>query len=345
MQAVVLVLLMSALVTLATLGILSLTDKGSADVELVYVSAQANYTGDLTDLYKALVPSVVSVISSYDGDRQYHQGSGFFIDGEYVITNQHVIDPSESVEVRLYDGTRLMAEVVGADVYTDLAVLRLERPVVVQPIAFANSSLIEPGTPVAAIGNPFGLHGSITSGIISARGRMLRSQDYLIPDILQMDAPVNPGNSGGPLVTLDGLLVGVTVAKEGDNVGFAIPSNTVARVTPYLIEEGGYTHPWMGVIVQPLTKRIAVRLNLSTSEGMQLVEVVNGSPAYEAGLRGGEDDGDIITEMGGARLRTFNEFMNQLDRHHPGDTVDVTYVRGGIEYEAVLTLGSRPQPE
>jgi serine protease Do len=315
-----------------------------------------NPGGDWSLLYDSVSPSIVSVSAQrFQGSDEYwNQGTGFFIDGEYVITNQHVVEGAASIEVGLIDGEKLLAEYVGGDVYTDLAVLRLEYAVNISPLVFGNSSALKPGTPVAAFGNPFGLEGSIAQGIVSAKGRMLRTvNDFLVINVLQTDAPLNPGNSGGPLVTLDGRVVGVNVAKSGDNVGFAIPSDTVVRIVPVLIEGGQYGHPWMGVIVTPVTKRLAGLLGVENARGLQVLQVNAGGPADNAGIRGSDKlsrinqtqimvGGDIITHIDGFEVNSFNDLMNFLDMHSKaGDDVTVTFLRDGLVHNATVTLGER----
>jgi S1-C subfamily serine protease len=309
-----------------------------------------------TALYEDVSPSVVSVmaLSLEDGQEVRREGTGFFIDPQYVITNQHVVATADSIEVELSSGDKLITELVGSDEYTDLAVLKTERAVNVTSLILANSSVVIPGTPVAAVGNPFGLHGSISSGIISAKGRTLKTlNDFLIVNLLQTDAPLNPGNSGGPLITVDGLVVGVTLAKEGDNVGFAIPSNTVRKVVPALMEGKEYKHPWIGVVAQPVTKRLALQLQLPTTRGLQILQINEGGPADSAGLRGSDklrranktfvmSGGDIITEINGYGMDSFVELMNFLeDETAVGDNITVSYLRNNTSYNTTLTLGQR----
>ena len=311
---------------------------------------------DLSSLYGRISPSVVSVVSTrWDDDQEIRrEGTGFFVDREHVITNHHVVNQAESVEVELSSGDKLMAEFIGGDVYTDLAVLKTERKVNVTALTLANSSLVEPGTPVAAIGNPFGLHGSIASGIISAKGRTLKTvNDFLIVNLLQTDAPLNPGNSGGPLVTYDGLVVGVTVAKEGDNVGFAIPSNTVKKIVPVIVSGKPYRHPWFGVVAQPMTKTLATQLGLSKAKGIQVLQVNEGGPADQGGLRGSDklkktdksqimSGGDVVTKIDGVEINTVTDLMNYLeDETEVGENVTVAYVRDNREYNTTVTLGER----
>jgi len=312
---------------------------------------------NLTSLYKKISPSIVSITASrwIDDSEMQLGGTGFFIGPKHVVTNYHVVEHAETIELELNDGAKLEAELVGGDKYGDLAILRIEEEVNVTPLTLGNSSTVLPGTPVAALGNPFGLKGSITSGILSAQGRSLRTRgDFLIVNVLQTDAPINPGNSGGPLVTLDGLVVGVNIAKEGDNVGFAIPSNAVKKMAPALIAGKDYKHPWVGIIAQSVTKRLAEQLGLEQAKGMQLLQINQGGPADLAGLRGSGklmqanrtkilSGGDILTHINGVEINSFTDLMNTLEEETaPGDNVSVSYIRGNQSFNTTLTIGERP---
>ncbi len=331
------------------------------DVTIMYMQSTPTLVEvdgmDFTSLYTQITPSIVSITAQrwVEDNQVVLYGTGFFIDKQHIVTNHHVIDLAETVEVELYDETKVMAEVVGSDGYGDLAVLKLKEDVGAKPLVLANSSSLTPGTPVAALGNPFGLKGSITSGIISATGRLLRTQgEFLIVNVIQTDAPINPGNSGGPLVTMDGLVVGVNIAKEGDNIGFAIPSDTVRKIVPKLISGGEYKHPWIGVIAQPITKKLADQLGLKEAKGLQLLQINEGGPADLAGLRGSDklktadkaqvmSGGDIVTHINGESMNSFNDLMNYLEAQtEVGQVVTVTYLRDSGLMNSTLLIGARP---
>lgn len=334
----------------------------TTEVSIAYISdidvTKSPSTGvDLTNFYEKITPSVVSITSErYVESLLYRrEGTGFFLDPQHVVTNNHVVDKSETIEVELDNGEKIDAELVGGDPYADLAILRCETPVNVTPLALGNSSQVLPGTPVAALGNPFGLKGSITSGIISAKGRSLRTHnDFLIVNVIQTDAPINPGNSGGPLMTYDGLVVGVNIAKEGDNVGFAIPSNTVRKIAPTLIKGERYLHPWIGIVAQPVTKKIAKQIGLEKAAGLQILQVNHEGPADKAGLRGSDKlkttndsqmlvGGDILTRIDGVEINSFTDLMNYLeDSTRVGQEIVVTYNRAHVELNTTLMIGERP---
>lgn len=352
----VVVFALSALVLSSALFYMSTMGR---PVELQYVAAPAGQEpGDISLLYKRITPSVVT-ISSYrfiDDREVTSQGSGFFIDDRHVVTNNHVIENMEVIEIILSDGEKVEVEVMGADVFSDLAILEVTEDVDVKPLVFGNSSAVDPGTPVAALGNPFGLRGSITSGILSAQGRTLTTHGgFMVANVLQTDAPLNPGDSGGPLVTLDGLVIGVSIAKEGDNVGFAIPSNMINKILPVLLAGEEYKHPWIGIVARPVTKRLAETLELEEAKGLQLLQVNDGGPADKAGLRGSDKikktekhqflvGGDILTHLNGNEMNNFEDLVVYLEEEtYPGINITVSYVRGGQHENATLTIGERPK--
>jgi len=222
-------------------------------------------------------------------------GSGFVYDNlGHIITNAHVVDGANKATVTFLDGSQYDAEIIGIDKFTDIAVIKVsEKPRLLHPLQIGDSSQLRVGEHVAAIGNPFGLSGSMTSGIVSQMGRLLPSQDsgFSIPDVIQTDAAINPGNSGGPLLNMKGQVVGINTAIQsisGGNtgVGFAIPSNTVSKIVPALIEDGKYTHPWIGITGQDIDPDLAQALQLKQAKGFMIITVVDGSPADKAGLKG-----------------------------------------------------------
>jgi putative serine protease PepD len=272
----------------------------------------------------------------FDGGRQAQAlGSGFVYDEEgHVITNQHVVEGASSVEVKFADGSSHEARVVGADPSTDIAVLEVDAPEnVLEPLALGSSDALEVGDGVVAIGSPFGLTETVTSGIVSALDRRITSPNgYAITGAVQTDAAINHGNSGGPLLNMAGEVVGVNAQIESesggsDGVGFAIPSNTVRSVVAQILENGAVEHAYLGV-------------SLADSEdgGARVAEVRPGSPAERAGLQAG----DVITAVDGAEVTGSADLQATIDAQRPGDTVSITYTRSGESGTLDVELGTRP---
>jgi 2-alkenal reductase len=335
----------------------------------------------LINIYERVNPSVVNVVVTVDNVANSNnfsdlfpnqgQGSGFVVDRRgYIVTNNHVVEEADEVSVTFYDGTIVEAEVVGADRDSDLAVLRVEVPEEsLRPIVWGDSDELKVGQRAIAIGNPFGLDGTLTSGIISALGRSLPTENgqFRIPEIIQTDAAINPGNSGGPLLNSQGEVVGVNTAivprREGLGgersflgVGFAVPANLVKRVVPSLIENGKYQHPWIGFSGNSVTPEIAKEMNLSQATGALVVQVLSGSPADQAGLRGGTREivfdngldttigGDVIIAIEDEVIHTFDDLISFLSRRGVvGETVTLTIIRDGKEQTVDLILGPRPE--
>jgi S1-C subfamily serine protease len=291
-------------------------------------------------------------------------GSGFVYDLKgHIITNQHVIDGAETIQVTFLDGTISSASVVGMDIYSDLAVIKVNPEVTtLYPVVLGSSSELTVGEPVAAMGNPFGLSDTLTVGVVSSLERTLDSAGgYVIIDIIQIDAAVNPGNSGGPLVNVKGQVVGVNAAIQSETgtftgIGFAIPSDTVKREIDALIETGGYKHPWLGVTVLEVNIAIADAIGLEKPQGILVLNVTSASPAGLAGLRGGNEDfvvdglevtlgGDVITDVDGIPLITMDDLVVYMERNtSPGDSVVLGIIRDGKELGLTVTLGERPPP-
>jgi S1-C subfamily serine protease len=290
-------------------------------------------------------------------------GSGFVYSQDgYIITNNHVIDNAEKVTVTFLDGESYIAEIIGTDADLDLGVLKVESDsIYLQPIKLGDSSKLKVGEPIAAIGNPFGLSGSMTSGIISQMGRLLpQDTGYSIPDVIQTDAAINPGNSGGPLLNMKGEVVGINTAiqsatGEFTGVGFAVPSNTVKKVVPVLIENGVFHHPWMGISGSDVDPELADVRGLNSSKGFLVVSVMEGSPADDAGLQemtitkeiDGREfamDGDIILKIDDVVVRKISDILIHLQREKSvGDEMLMTLYRNGTTVETILVLGERPQ--
>ncbi len=265
------------------------------------------------------------------------QGSGFVYDTSgHVVTNAHVVDGAQSVKVRFSNGSTYDATVVGVDASTDLAVLKVDAPSsALHPLALGDSSQVAVGDVVVAIGSPFGLENSVTAGIVSALGRSMQAPNgYTINGAIQTDAAINHGNSGGPLLDLDGKLIGVNAQIESesggnDGVGFAIPSSTVQSIVGQLLESGSVQHAYLGV---------AVTASTGGTAGAELAEVRSGTPAADAGLQ----VGDVITAVDGDAVSSASALQAAIDAKHPGDRVIVDYVRNGAHHSVTVTLGTRP---
>jgi S1-C subfamily serine protease len=278
------------------------------------------------------------------------------------VTNHHVVSGADAIEVTFLDGTTLKATLVGSDPYSDLAVIKIEARKTLVPVVLGDSSELYVGETVLAVGNPFGLSGSMTKGIVSQLGRTLQtSGNYLIVGVIQVDAAINPGNSGGPLLNLKGEVVGVNTAiasmtGEFAGIGFAIPSNLVKKVVPAIISQGYYPHPWLGISGLDVTPAIAEAMNLPNATGFLVTEVLKGSPAAEAGLRGGTNvaviegvkvpiGGDVIVGVDQIRVRQLLDLLVYLEyQKNVGDQVKLRIIRDGVEEELTVRLGERPPP-
>jgi len=337
----------------------------------------------LINLYERVNPSVVNIVVTVEEEGTVlgpeeeifptqGQGSGFIYDTEgHIITNNHVIAEATKVEVTFYDGSSAEAEVIGTDPDSDLAVVKVDLPPeVLRPVAWGDSDQLHVGQRAVAIGNPFGLSGTLTSGIISALKRSLPTESgaFRIPEIVQTDAAINPGNSGGPLLNSQGEVIGVNTAivprrtalgeRSFLGVGFAIPSNLVVRVVPSLINGGKYQHPWIGFSGSTVTPEIAEEMKLPKASGALVAEVISGSPADKAGLRSGTRDfelsngfvtqigGDVIIAIEDEKIETFDDLISFLARRGTvGEAVTLTIIRNGKEQKVELTLEARPEAE
>ena len=290
-------------------------------------------------------------------------GSGFVFDlfGN-IITNTHVIDNADNITVTFLDGSQYNASIVGMDKFTDIAVINVEeKPDYLHPLEIGDSSTLKVGEPVAAIGNPFGLSGSMTSGIVSQIGRLLPSHDtgFSIPNVIQTDAAINPGNSGGPLLNMNGKVMGINTAIQSGTgqsagIGFAVPSNTISKVVPVLITEGKYSHPWIGISGQDINPDLAKIRNLSHSKGFLIVTVLPDSPAEMAGLKGVSEiekidnkeypkNGDIIISVDGKEVRKISDILIHLQEEKSvGDEMILGIIRDGEQMDVILTLVVRP---
>ena len=311
-----------------------------------------------TRVYRRTVESVVLIRAFTPLGRG--QGSGFvYQSGDYVVTNQHVVEGATELEVRYSRGEWRTAEIVGTDYYSDLAVVEVENaPGYAEPLSLVET---EPpiGTEVVAIGNPFGLEKTVSAGIISGTNRSITVDTatqggFSIPDAIQTDAALNPGNSGGPILTLDGRVVGVVSRGGGDNVGFGISAALTRRVVSALIEEGDYEHSYMGVGLNSVSPTIADANGLEEARGVIVAQVMEGGPS-EGVLEESRIEtvdgipvpvgGDVIVALGGARVDTLNDLSTFLALEtSPGDTITVTVIRDGERRDVDLTLGERPEP-
>ncbi|MEO5576714.1 MAG: trypsin-like peptidase domain-containing protein [Gaiellaceae bacterium] len=295
------------------------------------------------EIYKRSSTAVVEITVSsagpenpLGGGTRQSQGSGFVYDTDgHVITNQHVVDGATSVSVRFANGKTYSAKVVGSDRSTDLAVLDVDAPAsALVPLDLADSSTVEVGDGVIAIGSPFGLEQTVTTGIVSALHRQIPAPNsFAIDDAIQTDAAINHGNSGGPLLDSDGEVIGVNSQIESesggnDGVGFAVPSNTVGRIADALISDGSVEHAYLGVATE----------DVSGSSGASLAEVRTGTPAARAGLKGG----DVVTKLDGESVDSADELRRLVDSKSPGDSIELILERNGTTRTLKVTLGTRP---
>ena len=318
--------------------------------------------------YEKVGPAVVNITnrfvvrdSFYGVIPQEGTGSGFIIDGQgHIVTNNHVVENAEELEVTLADGKVVPAELVGTDPLSDLAVIKIDVPAeMLHPVELGDSSSLKVGQRAIAIGNPFGFERTLTTGVISSLGRTLQSREgRLIANVIQTDAAINQGNSGGPLLDSQGQVIGVNSAifsPTGGSVGvgFAIPVDTVKKVVPELIAKGRYSHPWMGIRAITITPDFARQLELPMEEGLLVVEVLKDQPAAEAGLKGGTRQvrlgntvlpvgGDIIMAIDDTPIASNKDLIVYLETETKvGDQIIVTVLRDGEELELPLTLGEQ----
>jgi S1-C subfamily serine protease len=285
-------------------------------------------------------------------------GSGFIYDANgHIVTNNHVVSKAKVVDVTFPDGNRYTASVVGKDPFSDLAVLKIVENLTapLTPLDIANSSSLEIGDQVIAIGNPYGLDNTMTTGIVSQTGRLLpQTAGYSIPDVIQTDASINPGNSGGPLLNIKGQVIGMNTARISEGVGFAVSSNTITKETPVLIQNGNFTHSYLGLSGVTLTSDITPQFeNLSkTFRGVYVNTIVKDGPADKAGLRGVITDyygqkhgGDVITALDKQNITKTDELITYIDQQtKPGDTVTLTVYRDGQYVDLKINAAARPLP-
>ncbi|MDH5443028.1 MAG: trypsin-like peptidase domain-containing protein [Hadesarchaea archaeon] len=325
----------------------------------------------LSELYNetknsvVVIKGVIVLQTIFGTQYQQAQGSGFVCDHEgrmVIVTNFHVVDDAENIFVTLRNGNTYTATVLGSDPYADLAVLSTDAPEnELKPLEIVSSSTLKVGDPVVAIGNPFGLTGSMTVGIVSQLGRTISESTigFSIANIIQTSAPINPGNSGGPLLNYLGQVVGITTAIIADSqgLGFAVPSNTILREIGPLVDTGSYTqHSWLGVLGVDMNYEIAQLMDTDFTYGWLITNVVSGAPADKAGLLGGTEQaqtiegtvmigGDIIIAIEGIRIVNSDDFLTYLVEHtSPGQTVELRIVRNNQTMPLQVEFGTRPPP-
>ena len=321
-------------------------------------------TLSLIEIFEKSEPGVVrvNIQKNQTESERGSVGSGFVFDKQgHIITNAHVIKDATKTVVTFLDGRSYSAEIIGVDEYTDIGVIKVNADLkLLNPLSLGDSSNLQVGEPITAIGNPFGLSGSMTSGIISQMGRLLPSNSgYSIPDVIQTDAAINPGNSGGPLLNMRGEIVGINTAiqsttGEFTGVGFAIPSQTVAKIVPTLISDGEYKHPWIGISGTDIDLEMANVMELDTTLGFLIITVVEDSPASDAGLIGSNKmievegreyaiGGDIIVSVDGIDVRKIDDILIHLQRVKAvGDEMILEVLRDGRTTNVTIVLQERP---
>ena len=333
-------------------------------------SQPADSTGAMTigQIYDRSYKSVVEITvdSTQSGpfggggqQQQQAQGSGFVYDENgNIVTNEHVVEGASSISVRFWNGATYDAKLVGSDPSTDLAVIKVSAPAsLLQPLALGDSSKVAVGDPVVAIGSPFGLEETVTSGIVSALHRaMTAPNNFTINDSIQTDAAINHGNSGGPLLNAQGQVIGVNSQIESDSggsdgVGFAVPSNTVRAIASQLVETGKVEHAYLGVQIVAVPSGVASQLGVPA--GVEVTKVVSGTPADKAGLQAASAQktvdgqsyptgGDVITAFDGRSVTSAAELQTAVDSKRPNDSATITYVRNGKTTTVTVKLATRP---
>lgn len=318
-----------------------------------FVLNNTNIETAVTQSVQKVGPAVVTVVGTIPGQQTFFgftgdqtvSGSGVFISGQgYILTNNHVVEGTKEVKIVLSDGTEQSATIVGTDLFSDIAVLRTDGNIPAVA-TLGNSDALDPGESVIAIGSPLGnFKNTVTVGVVSATGRSIDTGNgYQIEDLIQTDAAINHGNSGGPLVNLAGEVIGINTlvvrnTNSGDvaeGLGFAIPVNTAQAIAQQIIQKGYFARPYMGINYQPIDPNIAARYNLPAQWGVYVTDVSSNSPANTAGLQ----QGDIITKIGDVVLDETHSYVNTLFTFKPGDQVALTILREGKEVQIQITLG------
>ena len=382
MNAKKLLVLFSLLLFIALIGNqISNTSREHVSAQIPPVDNSTNTNSmSLPDLFTKVEKSVVQVTEQDNSNELGSRlGSGFVYDKDgHVITNYHVVVPgsnnNDELQVSFLDGNVYSAELVGFDQFADLAVIKVKNITSdkLTPLPLANSTNLRIGETVVAIGNPFGLSGSMTVGIVSGLGRLLPSNEngenlgttssFSIPNIIQTDAAINPGNSGGPLIDTQGRVIGINTAIFSNTgvysgVGFAIPSNTISKVAQSLIQTGSYRHPYIGILGLSLTPDLAKQIGLTQTKGFLVTSITKGSPAEKADLRAGtttktlngrdfDVGGDIILKIDNRDVTKIDDILAYLEsQKHVGDKIHLTILRDNTIRELDLVLGERPNPD
>jgi S1-C subfamily serine protease len=360
----------STIVVLMLTLLASGTFFGVANAQNLNGTSNNNKNLSLNDLFELVENSIVQVTKTMppanpfgpDKENTTSLGSGFIYNNKgYIVTNNHVVENAKVVDVTLINGDRYTANVTGTDAFSDLAVIKINEntttttTTIPKPLVVGNSSELRVGDQVVAIGNPFGLESSMTTGIVSQIGRLLSIDErgFSIPNAIQTDALINPGNSGGPLLNMKGEVIGVNTAGIfPGGIGLAVPSNTVLRIIPVLMEEKNYTHPWLGVTGNTLTADIAKREKLDrTQKGVIIDTIVRSSPADLAGLNGSNINeygekrgGDIITAIDGKPIIKMEDLISYLELNKAvNDNATLSVYRDGEIIDKQITLKSRPE--
>jgi putative serine protease PepD len=320
----------------------------------------------VTNLYERVSPAVVHITAQlvtmdffFGPTPSEGTGSGFVVDDTgHIVTNNHVIEGATSIEVTFSDETTVPAQVVGTDPFNDLALLKPETvPASVLPVELASSTGLRVGQRAIAIGNPFGLDQTLTTGVISALGRPLQVDDgEYIFNVIQTDAAINPGNSGGPLLDSRGRVIGVNTAIQqgAEGIGFAVPVDTLKRVMAALIEQGAYPHPWLGLLGYSVTPNLAAALDLPVEEGVLVAQLYRDGPALRAGIRGASRQarignqriligGDIIVAVNGEPIDDWLSYLEYLELETDvGDMVSLTLIRDGQQMAIDVVVSTQP---
>jgi len=334
------------------------------------VAARSTASGNVNAVYRSSAPGVVKIVVSTGGSsdfsfgqngsqQQRAQGSGWMYDKQgHIVTNQHVVDGANTITVYFTDGTTHKATLVASDPSTDVAVIKVNVPASqLHPLPLNTTDDLQVGDGVVAIGAPFGLDNTVTWGIISALHRQMTAPNTFYENAIQTDAAINHGNSGGPLLDMQGRVVGVNTQIQSDSggnegVGFAVPANVVDRIVRQILTSGKAEHAYLGVSIQSIPAQVASAFNMAA--GAEVTIVKPNTPAAAAGLKGSNNQersfqgdsfsigGDVVTEIDGKPVSTSNELSNAIDLHAPGDKVDLTVVRDGQERTVTVTLGARP---
>ena len=351
--------------------------QNSTVIDIVSAKKDDESSLSLNSIFKQVENSVVqitrkvppsSILPTPESENATALGSGFVYDNKgRIITNNHVVGDAKIVDITLVDGNRYTANVIGTDIFSDIAVIEIvenlteqsssSSPPPLRPLIIGNSSELEVGEQVIAIGNPFGLAGTMTTGIISQTGRLLPDSltGFSIPNAIQTDTVINPGNSGGPLLNMNGQVIGMnTAGLFGSGIGFAIPSNAITRIVPALIEKGNYTHPWLGFTAATLTSDLAESVEglERNFKGVLVDSIVKDGPADKAGVNGSITDqygekhgGDIITAVDGHNVIQIEDFISYLEEQKKvGDKITLTIYRNGQFLDLEMTLQERPSP-